>query len=114
MSEDAFLPIQWHSPFAQTIAAGRSYERGAILHTAADGTMSLHPAIRHADGRIEVVEQNINDVPAAESSGNLPPDSDVVVREIIEWLRNNATMTPAVRYERNRIAEEIERRWGPQ
>lgn len=54
------------------------------MRTAEDGTTSLHPAIRHLDGRVEEVVQEI-EVPPADSSGELP-HTDVTAEDLARWL----------------------------
>lgn len=44
--------------------------------------LSMRPARRWPDGRVEVVEQSL-DGPAPPSSGDLPPDLETAARELI-------------------------------
>jgi len=62
--KEVFLPIT-----NLTYLRGEHGERGEVLRTEDDGTSTMLPAIRWPDGRVEIIEQEINDSPP--SSGNI-------------------------------------------
>jgi len=74
-----FLPYTTpRDPMLAQIAASRSYERGvqAVMDEAGHA-MSMHPAIRYPDGRVEVVEADVDrfdELLSPDISGELPAD----------------------------------------
>lgn len=50
-------------PFRTACSTASGVERGAVLRTDSNGTESMIPAVRWPDGRIEIIEQTIEEPP---------------------------------------------------
>jgi len=88
---DVFLPITYRpGGFGEEAAKMRSYERGCIMRTSSAGT-TLHPAIRHPDGRVEEVVQ-VEETPSPGAS--LPE----LARWLVEWCAEHGQIESAFLY----------------
>lgn len=71
---EVFLPI---NPIGLHVSG---YQSGAVLRIDTDGTQSLVPAMRWPDGRVELVEQSIEDPPPSSEDGS---DTEFTDRDLI-------------------------------